>query len=322
MSIVKRAWSSVVKVEERSSPTMSHFKIKNEEKKVQTIDLCEGGPSSEGDRSSDRQISDLKTKLLHHLVDVSTAVQKLSNDPEAEKLIQKNKRLLGELLDCPIKPAASEGSMTIVKNDLAVWNEFLMQKLHNAKVDLNDENVKELINKQVVDVLVRNASVQEFKDKVRFDTKLNPGQTGERTSVHAQDISKALDRTIHLRGIIFDIRLYSFPVDLNIYCSRLPPNMSCRATIEARIKNQAGKNDWIRTFSKVFVEKSQFTVNDLIRSEEYLDENMGLMKDRKMTFEVAIQADELVAVSEQSNFAPPIKRTRETKGRATKRKAV
>ena len=275
---------------------MANSQLDQEMEILQSFEYIEDGSPS-GRSSSGDQTSDIKIKLLHHLVDFSRIFKQKPDEREVEELIKKNTVLVNELLDLP----ATVGESTkVIKSVPVDWKEILQQKLIDAKVNLDDAKVKELANKQLeatskkmddlADTFVRGAtSLSRFEDKVTFDLQLTPIPSST-----AQPVNH---KTISLRSLIFDISLYNHPIDLAVNCSGVPANKSCRATIEATIKNQAGKRIWIRTFSKVYYKNSQeLTIMDLIQKAEYENEALGLLKDNKIQVEMTIRADELVGL--------------------------
>ena len=106
--------------------------------------------------------SNMQSKLLHHLVDVSKVVQKRPGDREAEKLLEANNALVNELLNDPLTPAAVEKA-NVLKNPQATWNEILVQKLADIEVDPADKKVKELV-RQVDELVLSVSSLNRFED--------------------------------------------------------------------------------------------------------------------------------------------------------------
>ena len=93
----------------------------------------------------------LKAKLLHHLVSVSSVLQKnnSSNDAATEELTKKNTGLISELLlNSSNVPAATNPLQSLV-----VWKEVLQKLLENnvdTQVDLADESLKKFANQNSV----------------------------------------------------------------------------------------------------------------------------------------------------------------------------
>lgn len=248
------------------------------------------------------QASDLKTELLHYLVDVSRVFQAKSDDPESEGLIKKNASLISQLLSLPAEPAVKPVDLNVI----------LRQKLVDGKVDLADEKTKELANKQVkatmkqiddvIDALMsRASSFSRFEDKVTLEVKpeqysnarFYPFKSFSNKKIYLRGLTFSIDSSFHLRACILWIR-----------CNELPAEMICKTRIEVTIKNQADGSDFVRLFGKVYGqqipnrenEKTSFIIKHLINAEEYEDESLGLMKDGKILIEVAIRVDELAEI--------------------------
>lgn len=251
--------------------------------------------------TSDELTRDRKSKLLHHLVDISRVLPQKPGAGEADPLLKTNAELINEILDWSV---ASEGARPIVSS--VVWKDVLMQKLIDGKVNLADEKVKAFANQQLeatsksiealIDTLVRDAvSFTKCKGKVTFE--LQPKTIAVQPSQPSQ--------SIYLRSLNFAVCIANHPINLTIYCNNLAIGQSCRTKIQASIKDQSGGRIWIRTFSKTFSNSYRygyagFTVHDLVRFEEYQDEALGLLRDGKLRVELSIRADELVETAMQT----------------------
>lgn len=87
------------------------------------------------------------------------------------------------------------------------------------------------------------------------------------------------------------------------------PDKTCKVTIKLTIKNQAGGQDFVRSFKKVFARYNPTNYDQIINDEacsgpdfhaynpiercEYEDESLGLMKNGKMKVELFWCADKL-----------------------------
>ena len=246
----------------------------------------------------DAQNTEMKAKLLHHLVDFSRVFKKSPSEREVDEMIKKNSALVNELLEWQCKPAADESAKAIENADV-VWQEYRMKKLIDGKVNVADEKVKKFTDKlmkststqieKLVDAFMfSSTSFTRYEDKATFviDTRANAAAQPE-------------NNEIYLRSLTFDVAMYSGPVEMDILCSGIPAGMACKARIVVTIKNQAGGKDWTRCFSKIFHSAlgqtdSQFYVGELIQKNEYDEHaNPGLLNDDKLIAEVLIQADEL-----------------------------
>ena len=306
----------------RLPPNCSPPAMANRKPDQEIIELFEDGSSD------DSQISVLKAKLLHHLVDFSEVFQKKAGDPEIEQLMKKNTGLVSELLSWRTKPAIA--SESVITNPRVTWKEILQQKLIDAKVNLDDVKVKEFADKQtpeiskrmgeLADGFVRGAtSFSRWDDKVTLEFDTNPRRLGDDLNIY---------KTIYLRSLIFNVRFEwacFYSNKMAIVCSGIPANMSCRARIEVKIKNRSGTLDWIRSFCKVFKpENTALIIAPLIGREEFEDQTLGRLNDDKLSIEVAIRTEPVEPAKPVSFGVPliPAKRqATETTANATKRKA-
>ena len=269
----------------------THFQLKDQEiESLQSLELNDDAVSSDG--------QDLKTKLLHHLVEFSRVFQKNSSERDVEELIKTNNTMVNELLGWTtakpaVKPAVGEDSV-VVKGPI-VWDEALRQKLIDDKVDLSDEKAKEFAKKQVQ--ITSNKISNLIADLVRNTTSFLKSEAKMTFVIEPTSAKATVTNVIYLRSLAFNVSLQKSPIDLTITCIGLPVDKSCKARVRVTIKNQAGQPDFNRTFSKVFDQTRQghyVTLMDLISPMEYKDESLGHMKDGKITVEMTINADELV----------------------------
>lgn len=290
------------------------FRQVNEIKKIgvqfedmQIVELNENGSSS-GD-----QISHLKTRLLHHLVEVCRVMKNKENND----LLKANNELINELLlSSPTKPVATKPvaseSANALKNATVAWNEFLVQKLIAAQMHPTDVKVKKLVDQQVetaskliddvLDSLVFNdpsfllraASVARFEGKLAFELEPWLSAESEKTSSFTDGKSMYTGST-YLHGLAFEVELYSYSAMLNLFisCKEVPANKACKVRIEVKIKNQTDQEDWVWCFGKVFCNSARsFYINKPVT--RYTDESLGFLRNGKVAFEVAIRMDELV----------------------------
>lgn len=279
MAEVKEMADSEVKEEMIDTEAKEEIK-----ERMKTLKIDDHVPSPSGD-----QILAMKTKMLHHLVEFSKVFQKSASERDMKEMAKNNSELISELLNWPIKPTASTST--------SISNDPLMQKLIDAKVDLTDPTVKDFMNKQFDD-LVRN--VQSFargENKVMFelDARRATNPTNQLCEYQGE-----IYKTLFLHGLTFAIRLWSFPIDLEIVCHEIPKNLSCRARIEVAVRNEAGQKVWNRAFGKIFSQASYLSMNDLIQKEEYADESLGLTKDGKLIIELVIRAEKPVEFKQDS----------------------
>lgn len=269
--------------------------------------MNEAATSAEGATSEDAAISDettsneltrdRKSKLLHHLVDISRVLQQEKPDAkEVEQLIKANGELITQILDWPV---VNEDDREIVHS--VVWKDVLMQKLIDAKVNLADEDVNAFANDRLQ---ATSKSIEALIDKLVCETG-SFNQLNGKVIFEMQPNSFAVvpPQNIYQRGLQFTICLKTNPIDLTITCNNIPAGKSCKAVIQAAINDKSGKALWVRTFSRVFdnayYAMKTFTVNSLIRGEEYQDEALGLLKEGKMKIELSIQAGELETAPEK-----------------------
>ena len=253
------------------------------------------------DSSNDSQGSEIKTKLLHHLVEFSRVFQKKLSEREIVELIKKNNSLVNELLDWKIKPAAAEGSKAIVSASNA-WKEYLLQKLIDNKVDLADPKLKTFVDKveftstkieKLISAVVQGVtSSAEPEKKVTFE--IESKLVGENLSVpswkdHVEELSMC--------GLVFEVQVYQNPFELevNLIKSLLEPSVSYKVKIKTIIKNHAGQPNWTRSFIKQFnLSESlakRFNCLKFIQMDECEDASLGLVKDGKMQLEVVISIE-------------------------------
>lgn len=281
------------------------------------------------DSSSDPVIesTDMQSKLLHHLVEVSRMVEKRADDRATEELLKANNALINELLNAPLKATAAMAN--VLKNPQTALNELVTQRLADSDVDLADEKTKELFSKPMEETskqltILVNTFTKSLNKFVRIASSFRRSKETH-TFVMGTTGSISSRKIIYLRGLTFDVLLYNTwtkrDINLQITCDSLPKNMSCKVNIETTIKNHTGKGDWTRSFIEVFalknknvrsistfcrtmINKRSFLVCDLIKGAEYMDESCGLLNDGNLEIEVALQADELVETNDQ-----PIKNT-------------
>lgn len=261
-------------------------------------------PSKHG--SSSEECTDVKTKLLHHLVDVSKVFKQKLDERQVEELTKTNGDLINEFLKLNLgeKPATTDA----IKSDSNDWKAILKQKLIDAKVNLDDATVNEFVNKQLevtskrmhelADEFVRDAqSFSRVEDKVTFDIE---------PSKKAFLVNQDKWKTVGLRDLTFSVLVSNrSPIDLKVICSKIPTNKSCKVAIETAIKNPTGQTIWIRAFSKVFALNSWFTMYDLIRKDEC--EALGLaMNNGKMSVEVTIRVSEMIESPPKLHQFPPM----------------
>lgn len=183
--------------------------------------------------------------------------------------------------------------------------EILQQKLIDAQVNVDDPKVKEFVNKQAGPVSERMGELAE--EYVR-GTMLS-SRSEDKVTFELKPLAKSLDnlanyKTIYLSGLVFRISLrdhYNDHYKLIVDCRGLPAGRFCRAIIEVTIKNQAGKRDFLRTFSKKFDNKfnqNRIEIISLIEAEEYADQTLGLMKDGKLQVEIAIRIEPAMKCSD------------------------
>ena len=264
--------------------------------------------------ASANQTSDLNSELLHHLVDFTRVFKKTASDPEVQALIKKNNELINKLLLGPLTAlslapaaAAAPNAPVAAVTVPADWKELLVKKLTDSQVDLADAKVKEHANKQVettakqidglIDALVRNAtSFGRIEDKVIFE--IDPKTV---------DLDAPF-KQIFLRGLTFEVSLYTAPIDLSVICTGIPEGKSSKVRAEVTIKNHIGQRDIVRHCSKVLsklqtnatgVLSDQLDIFDLVLPAEYEDQSLGFLKDGKLVVEVTVRADEL------TDYTPP-----------------
>ena len=283
---------------------MANSQIENDIESLKSFELNEDDSTCEQVIDS----SDMKAKLLHHLVDVSKVVQKRAGDRESDELLKANHKLVNELLNAPTKPVEN-----VLEKPSTALNEMLTQKLAGVELDLANERVKEFVNEQL-DKLVLGATMFKSinQSESKFTFVVDAVYPNENDPDYGLDGEEKTRKTIYLRGLAFDVSMYKNVAymgmaPLYINCKKIAKNMSCKVKIEATIKNQAGKKDWYRSFTMFFGENPKRlryygllnkTIESLIEMSEYEDESLGLLKDGKLEIELSFKADELVEVKE------------------------
>lgn len=278
---------------------------------------CENGSSA------DKQVSVLKARLLHHLVNFSEVFGKNPGNPEVDALVNINSALINELLSLPAESATTSENA----NRQVDWKEILQQQLINANVNVNDAKVKEFADKQAGQISERMGELaEEFVhgalllsasyDKVTFDVE------PQKNLISLAGQEQIFLKKIYLRSLTFHVRLHwgSYSNRLVIFCDGIPANMSCKTRIEVTAKNRTGL---IRNYCKVFTPQiSVLGTPFLFLPEEYKNPDYSVQDP--LSIEVSIHAEELVKIN-MINMNPPLARSAkrnvvETKKSSTKKR--